>query len=151
MKSTTKLKKERFAEMAVHTRCNAFEFESGYMYYEFHPDFSSKEKYPEFEPRTVEFEFDGEKRTTENVQGTFNYDADAAALRIDYLESELPAQGWIVGEDFSIADIALGSAMVHLRHGGESVDSARWPRLAGYASRVLSRGSFATLGEVDGE
>lgn len=63
----------------------------------------------------------------------------------DYLESEAPAQGWIVGDDFSIADIALGTAMVHLRHGGESVDATRWPRLARYASRVLSRDSFATL------
>ncbi len=93
MKSTTKLKKERFAEMAVHTRCNAFEFESGYMYYEFHPDFSSKEKYPEFEPRTVEFEFDGEKRTTENVQGTFNYVFDRCIADLWFVLTSLEKQG----------------------------------------------------------
>lgn len=63
----------------------------------------------------------------------------------DYLEGEMPEDGWIVGDAFSIADVALGTTMVHLRHGGESVDSARWPRLAAYASRVLSRESFATL------
>ncbi len=63
----------------------------------------------------------------------------------DYLESQMPEDGWIVGAAFSIADLSLGTTMVHLRHGGESVDPARWPRLAGYASRVLSRESFATL------
>jgi len=63
----------------------------------------------------------------------------------DYLESEVPEAGWIVGGAFSVADIALGTAMVHLRHGGESVDSSRWPRLAHYAGRLLSRESFATL------
>ena len=93
MKSTTKLKKERFAEMAVHTRCNAFEFEIGFMHHEFHPEFSSKEKYPEFEPRTVEFEFDGEKRTTENVQGTFNYVFDGCVADLWFVLTGLEKQG----------------------------------------------------------
>lgn len=63
----------------------------------------------------------------------------------DYLESEVPETGWMVGADFGIADIALGTTFVQLRHGGEAVDAARWPRLAAYAERVLARDSFATL------
>jgi glutathione S-transferase len=63
----------------------------------------------------------------------------------DYLEGEVPEEGWIVGDAFSIADIAIGTAIVQLRHGGESVDAARWPRLAAYADRVLARESFAAL------
>ena len=63
----------------------------------------------------------------------------------DYLDSEAPAQGWMVGEAFGVADIALGTTFVQLRHGGESIDPARWPRLAAYADRVLARESFASL------
>jgi glutathione S-transferase len=63
----------------------------------------------------------------------------------DYLEGEVSEEGWIVGDAFSIADIAIGTAIVQLRHGGESVDAARWPRLAAYAERVLGRQSFAAL------
>lgn len=63
----------------------------------------------------------------------------------DYLESQAPSTGWIVGERFGIADIALGTTFVHLRHGGEVVDTGRWPRLAAYADRVLGRDSFAKL------
>lgn len=63
----------------------------------------------------------------------------------DYLEGELPGEGWVVGAAFSVADIALGSTLVHLRHSGEVVDPGRWPRLAAYANRVMARESFAAL------
>ena len=63
----------------------------------------------------------------------------------DYLEGEVPDDSWMIGDSFGIADIGLGTTFVHLRHGGESIDTARWPRLAAYASRVLSRESFASL------
>lgn len=63
----------------------------------------------------------------------------------DYLESEAPERGWMAGGAFGVADIALGTAFVHLRHGGEGVDPARWPRLAAYVERVLARDSFAQL------
>ncbi len=51
----------------------------------------------------------------------------------------------MVGESFGIADIGLGTTFVHLRHGGESIDGSRWPRLAAYLERVLARESFATV------
>jgi glutathione S-transferase len=63
----------------------------------------------------------------------------------DYLEGEVPDDSWMIGDSFGIADIGFGTTFVHLRHGGESIDTARWPRLAAYASRVLSRESFASL------
>ena len=85
MKSTTKLRKERFAEMAVHTRCNAFAFESGFMHYEFHPDFSSKEKYPEFEPK--------KKSTFGAMQGTFNYVFDRCIADLWFVLTSLEKQG----------------------------------------------------------
>ena len=63
----------------------------------------------------------------------------------DYLESEVPEAGWMAGDEFSIADVALGSTFVQLRHGGEAIDDERWPLLAAYAARVLARESIATL------
>jgi len=63
----------------------------------------------------------------------------------DYLEEQVPGEGWIVGNRFGIADIALGTTFVNLRHGGESIDPRRWPRLAAYAGRVLGRPSFAAI------
>jgi glutathione S-transferase len=63
----------------------------------------------------------------------------------DYLEGQVPETGWMVGDAFGIADIALGTTFVNLRHGGESIDATRWPRLSAYADRVLARESFATL------
>ena len=44
----------------------------------------------------------------------------------DYLEGEVPSDGWVVGDSFGIADIGLGTTFVHLRHGGESIDASRW-------------------------
>jgi glutathione S-transferase len=61
------------------------------------------------------------------------------------LERESPELGWIVGDAFSLADLALGTARVHFRHAGESLDSSPRPRLAAYASRVRLRDSIATL------
>ncbi len=63
----------------------------------------------------------------------------------DYLEAEAPEDGWMVGDEFGIADVAFGTTFVHLRHGGETIDASRWPRLAAYAARVLARESIATL------
>ena len=85
MKSTTKLRKERFAEMAIHTRCNAFEFESGFMHYEFRPEFSSKEKYPEFELK--------KKSTFGAMQGTFNYVRDNSVADLWFVLTSLEKQG----------------------------------------------------------
>ena len=63
----------------------------------------------------------------------------------DYLESEVPEAGWMLGAPFGIADISLGTVFVQLRHCNESIDPGRWPRLAAYAERLFGRPSFAAL------
>lgn len=63
---------------------------------------------------------------------------------LDYLEQQLEGVEWLAGGRFSIADIAVGSMLQQLRHAGESVDAARWPRVAAFAERVLARPSFKT-------
>ena len=63
----------------------------------------------------------------------------------DYLEGEVPSDGWLVGESFGIADLSLGAMFVSLRHAEESVDTVRWPRLHAYVGRAHARPSLARL------
>lgn len=67
---------------------------------------------------------------------------EALPPAFDYLEAQLDGVEWLAGGRFTIADVATASMCQQLRHTGESIDAARWPRLAAYAERVLSRPSF---------
>jgi glutathione S-transferase len=67
---------------------------------------------------------------------------------LDYLEGALDGAA-AVGGRFSIADIALGTQFVNLRHAGVAVDGARWPRLARYVAAVHERPSFRALIEEE--
>ena len=88
----------------------------------------------------------------------FNQPTDEAAVAkainedlpplFDYLESQL-AGDWLVGKDFSIADIGVGTQFANLRLAGVSVDAARWPKLARYVARVHERPSFRALIDED--
>ncbi len=60
----------------------------------------------------------------------------------DYLEREVTGREYLVGNRFTIADIAMASPFVNFAMGGEQVDAARWPELAAYVQRVQSRPSF---------
>ena len=66
-----------------------------------------------------------------------------------YLEKEIGSREYLVGDSFSIADIAIGSMFVNVRHAGEAVDGARWPKLAAYVSRLHARPSFQALIEEE--
>lgn len=67
----------------------------------------------------------------------------------DYLENELGANAYFVGNSFSIADISLAAMLVNFEHAGETLDATRWPRLAAYRARLLARPSFKAL--IDAE
>lgn len=67
----------------------------------------------------------------------------------DYLEGEIGGHEYLVGNRFSIADIATATFFVNFEHAGETVDARRWPRLASYLERVLSRPSFKALIEEE--
>jgi len=61
---------------------------------------------------------------------------------LNYLESELPAHGYLLSSGFSIADIALGSTFLNARYAGYQIPAARWPRSAAYIERVLAHPVF---------
>ena len=67
----------------------------------------------------------------------------------DYLERELGDNDWLVGNRFSIADIATGAQFVSFGHGKGEVDAERWPRLAAYVERALTRPSFKAIIEEE--
>ena len=62
-----------------------------------------------------------------------------------FIEAEIGDNEWIVGNTFSVADIALTSAFVNLGYGGESIDAQAYPKLTAYVARVHARPSFKAL------
>ncbi|MBY0295564.1 MAG: glutathione S-transferase family protein [Methylobacterium sp.] len=58
-----------------------------------------------------------------------------------YLEAQI-AGPHLVGEAFSLADIAVATGFVNLRFAKEGVDAGRWPKLAGWVESTLERPSF---------
>jgi glutathione S-transferase len=54
---------------------------------------------------------------------------------LDYLESQVPAEGFIFGE-FMMADMSLMSPFVNAAYAGYDVDPARWPTFTDFIARV---------------
>jgi len=63
----------------------------------------------------------------------------------DYLEGQIVDANALVGGKFSIADIAVASQFVNLRHTGYLPDPARWPKLARYVANQHERPTFKSL------
>ncbi len=63
---------------------------------------------------------------------------------LDYLESIAPPDGFLFGAP-SIADISIATFFRNAAFAGFSIESARWPRTAGYVDRVLALDEFARL------
>ena len=62
---------------------------------------------------------------------------------LDYLEGAIPASGYLVEDRLTLADLAVASPFVNLRHLGIAPDPGRHPKLAAYVAAMLSRPSFA--------
>lgn len=60
----------------------------------------------------------------------------------DYLEGQIADKPFLIGGQFSIADIAVASPFVNFGLGGEKVDASRWPKLADYVERMHARPSY---------
>ena len=61
---------------------------------------------------------------------------------LDHLEKELGGKDYFVGGVFTIADISIGAMFVNFELAGETIDTARWPKLAAYVKRIHARPSF---------
>ncbi|MEL0169166.1 MAG: glutathione S-transferase family protein [Pseudomonadaceae bacterium] len=63
----------------------------------------------------------------------------------DYLEGELGDRKYFLGEQFSMADIAVVCQLINMAHAGELIDEQRWPGLSSLLSRVTARESISAL------
>lgn len=68
---------------------------------------------------------------------------------LDYLESAIPASGFLVDDRFTLADIAVASFFVNLGYAGIRPDAASHPKLCGYLGGILGRPSFVKLLKAD--
>jgi glutathione S-transferase len=65
-------------------------------------------------------------------------------LVLDYLETQLPADGFLFG-DLSVADVAIACFFRNAAFARFRVDATRWPITAGFVGRVLAIESFRKL------
>ena len=70
--------------------------------------------------------------------------AEDVPVALDYLEGQLPAEGWLFGE-IGLADIAIASFFRNAAYAGFEPDAERWPRTAGFVRRALQHRLFADL------
>jgi glutathione S-transferase len=64
---------------------------------------------------------------------------------MDYLESVIPASGYLVEDRFTLADIAVVSPLVTMSHADCSVNDGTHPRSAAYVTKISARPAFAKL------
>ncbi|MEQ8859030.1 MAG: glutathione S-transferase family protein [Pseudomonadales bacterium] len=55
-----------------------------------------------------------------------------------YLESLVPESGYLVGDQLSIADLAVVTCFIQARYGDFEVDGATYPRLRSYLDRAFA-------------
>jgi glutathione S-transferase len=71
--------------------------------------------------------------------------ADDFPRLVDYLESVVPASGYLVEDRFTLADIAVASPFATMALADCPVNPATHPKTARYLEGVLARPSFAAL------
>jgi glutathione S-transferase len=64
---------------------------------------------------------------------------------LDYLEGQLPDEGFLFGEGIGLADISIATFFRNGAYVGFEVDAVRWPRTAAFVERALADPCFATL------
>ncbi len=62
---------------------------------------------------------------------------------LDYLERVIPDSGFLVEDRLTLADIAVASPFVNLKHLNVAVDPALHPKVTAYVSAILERPSFS--------
>jgi glutathione S-transferase len=94
-----------------------------------------------FNQRVIRRRIWGEASDEALVRKTLDEEAPRV---LDYLEGELPAQGFLFGA-IAVADLALAAPFRNAGFAGFAIDAARWPRAAAYVARVLHCDALARL------
>lgn len=61
----------------------------------------------------------------------------------DYLETQMPSTGFLVGVDLTIADLILPGLFLNATYAGYAVDVRRWPKLVAYLQRMFAHPLYA--------
>ena len=64
---------------------------------------------------------------------------------LDYLEGVIPASGFLVNDQLTLADLAVASPFVNLSHLGVHANPAVHPKVVAYVAAILGRPSFAAI------
>ncbi len=64
---------------------------------------------------------------------------------LDFLQGELPADGFVFGAEPSTADIAIATFFRNAAFARYQPDAARWPRVAAFVARAFALPGFAKL------
>lgn len=64
---------------------------------------------------------------------------------LDYIESQVPAEGFLFGEQFMLADLSLVSAFINAAYAGYEIDAKRWPLTVAFLQRVKAHPAVAPL------
>lgn len=73
-------------------------------------------------------------------------EAEEMPAQLAYLESVAPAgEGFLVGDAFSLADVAVASPFVNYMLAGGKVCDGSYPRFCAYLKRIHARPSFAAV------
>jgi len=70
--------------------------------------------------------------------------AEDLPRELDYLERELPADGFLFGE-IGLADISIASFFRNGAYAGFEADPKRWPKTSAFIERTLAHPCFASL------
>jgi glutathione S-transferase len=64
---------------------------------------------------------------------------------LDYLERELPSEGFLFGTEIGLADIAIATFFRNGAYAGFDVEAGRWPVTAAFVERALAEPCFAAF------
>lgn len=78
-----------------------------------------------------------------------SFERDKFPALVDYLEGVVPESGFLVGDRFSLADIAVASPFANFQYAGVNLDPARWPKVNAYLANIHARPSFAAIMEKE--
>lgn len=68
---------------------------------------------------------------------------------LDYIESVAPEHDWLLGADFTLADISVASMFRSLAYVGREPDAQTYPRTAAWYDRVRARPAWQVVAEKE--
>ncbi len=68
---------------------------------------------------------------------------------LDYLETVIPASGFLVEDRITLADIAVASPFQNARLAGCPIDADRYPKSNAYVEAILARPSYAAMVQAE--